>query len=128
MRAARLILAIGVGDEPPAILGLPERWGRTVLRCFYVMAMKWLVVEVTVERKPIVELLVTDSPALEPSGSLTAKSLPYKPATAPQVHITSPLAEALGRAFEQGPLGSYIRVDDWNTIVLSIYNWRKDRD
>ncbi len=34
-RAARLILATGVRDELPALPGLAERWGRTVLHCPY---------------------------------------------------------------------------------------------
>ncbi|MGY2236541.1 NAD(P)/FAD-dependent oxidoreductase [Pseudomonas gingeri] len=34
-RAARLVLAIGLYDELPAIPGLPERWGKTVLHCPY---------------------------------------------------------------------------------------------
>lgn len=34
-RAARLILATGVRDELPALPGLGERWGRTVLHCPY---------------------------------------------------------------------------------------------
>ncbi|HSK18463.1 MAG TPA: NAD(P)/FAD-dependent oxidoreductase [Longimicrobiales bacterium] len=35
LRAARLILATGVVDELPAIQGLRERWGKTVLHCPY---------------------------------------------------------------------------------------------
>ncbi|UGQ48717.1 NAD(P)/FAD-dependent oxidoreductase [Massilia endophytica] len=34
-RASRLILAAGVRDELPALPGLRERWGRTVLHCPY---------------------------------------------------------------------------------------------
>jgi thioredoxin reductase len=34
-RAARLILAAGVRDELPAVPGLRERWGRTVVHCPY---------------------------------------------------------------------------------------------
>ena len=33
--AARLILATGVRDELPAVPGIGERWGRTVLHCPY---------------------------------------------------------------------------------------------
>lgn len=33
--AARVILATGVQDELPALPGVPERWGRTVLHCPY---------------------------------------------------------------------------------------------
>jgi len=35
LRGKRLVLAFGVSDELPAIDGLPERWGRTVLHCPY---------------------------------------------------------------------------------------------
>ncbi len=35
IRARRLILATGVVDELPAIAGIRERWGRTVLHCPY---------------------------------------------------------------------------------------------
>lgn len=35
LRAVRLILATGVRDELPAITGIEERWGRTVLHCPY---------------------------------------------------------------------------------------------
>ncbi len=35
LRAARLVLATGVADELPAIPGLAERWGATVLHCPY---------------------------------------------------------------------------------------------
>lgn len=34
-RAMRLILATGVKDDLPAIPGLPERWGQSVLHCPY---------------------------------------------------------------------------------------------
>ena len=35
VHAARLILATGIADDLPAIPGLRERWGRTVLHCPY---------------------------------------------------------------------------------------------
>jgi thioredoxin reductase len=35
LEGARLVLAFGVSDELPAIPGLPERWGRSVLHCPY---------------------------------------------------------------------------------------------
>ena len=35
MNAARLVLAFGISDELPAIPGLAERWGRSVLHCPY---------------------------------------------------------------------------------------------
>jgi thioredoxin reductase len=35
VESARLVLAFGISDELPAITGLPERWGRSVLHCPY---------------------------------------------------------------------------------------------
>lgn len=35
LEAARLVLAFGISDELPAIPGLVERWGKTVLHCPY---------------------------------------------------------------------------------------------
>ncbi len=35
LEAARLVLAFGISDELPAIPGLAERWGRSVLHCPY---------------------------------------------------------------------------------------------
>lgn len=35
LEAARLVLAFGISDELPAIPGLPERWGRSVVHCPY---------------------------------------------------------------------------------------------
>ena len=35
VNAARLVLAVGVRDELPAIAGLAERWGRSVFHCPY---------------------------------------------------------------------------------------------
>ena len=35
LRAARLVLAFGISDELPAVPGLAERWGHSVLHCPY---------------------------------------------------------------------------------------------
>ncbi|HEV8577701.1 MAG TPA: NAD(P)/FAD-dependent oxidoreductase [Thermoanaerobaculia bacterium] len=35
LASARLVLAFGIADELPAIPGLPERWGKSVLHCPY---------------------------------------------------------------------------------------------
>lgn len=35
LESARLVLAFGISDELPAIPGLAERWGKTVLHCPY---------------------------------------------------------------------------------------------
>jgi len=166
-RAARLILATGVRDELPAIPGLRERWGRTVLHCPYchgyeaagralgVLAASPHSVHqagllpdwgpttfftqgrfepdeeqaahlaargVQVERTPVVELL-GNAPGLEAVRLADGRILPLQAVfTAPQVHMASPLADALGCAFEQGPMGPYIRVDDWKqTTIPGVY-------
>ncbi|WP_447476568.1 FAD-dependent oxidoreductase, partial [Escherichia coli] len=42
--------------------------------------------------------------------------------TAPKTSMASPLAEQLGCAFDDGPLGAFIRVDDWmQTTVKGVY-------
>jgi thioredoxin reductase len=166
-RAARLILATGVRDEPPAIPGLRERWGRTVLHCPYChgyevagralgvlaasphsahqagllpdwgpttfftqgrfepdeeQAAHLAARGVQVERTPIVEIL-GDTPDLEAVRLADGRVLPLQAVfTAPQTHMASPLAEVLGCAFEQGPMGPYIRVDEWKqTTVPGVY-------
>ncbi|HEV2846386.1 MAG TPA: NAD(P)/FAD-dependent oxidoreductase [Thermoanaerobaculia bacterium] len=166
-RTARLILATGVRDELPAIPGLRERWGRTVLHCPYChgyeaagralgvlaasphsahqagllpdwgpttfftqglfepdeeQAAHLAARGVQVERTPVIELL-GDAPGLEAVRLADGRILPLQAVfTAPQVHMASPLAEALGCAFEQGPMGPYIRVDDWKqTTVPGLY-------
>lgn len=77
---------------------------------------------VTVERSPVVELLGT-APALD--GVRLADGRVVKVGalfTAPLTHMASPLAAQLGCAFEQGPLGPYIRVDDRKqTSVPGVY-------
>jgi thioredoxin reductase len=166
-QTARLVLATGVRDELPAIPGLQERWGRTVLHCPYchgyevagralgvlasspvsahqaVLLPDWgpttfftqgvfeLDAEqaaqlasrgVRVETAPVVELL-GEAPDLEAVRLADGRVLSLQALfMAPRVHMASPLAEALGCAFEEGPLGPYIRVDDRKqTTVAGVY-------
>ena len=77
---------------------------------------------VQVERTPVVELL-GDAPGLEAVRLADGRIIPLQALfTAPDVRMASPLAEGLGCAFEQGPMGPYIRVDDWKqTTVAGVY-------
>ena len=152
----RLILATGLRDELPALAGLRERWGLTVLHCPYchgyenagrplgVLAAHPLSAHqaallpdwgpttyftqgefepdaeqaallarrgVRIERAPVVELLGA-SPALDAvqlaDGRRKAIHALF---VASRTHMASPLAMQLGCAFDDGPLGTVIRVD-----------------
>ena len=157
-RAMRLILATGVKDDLPAIPGLPERWGLSVLHCPYchgyevggqalgvlantpLSAHQALLISdwgpttyftqntfepdaehlsslaarnVPIERTPVVELL-GNAPRLEAVRLSDGRVVPVDAIfTAPKTSMASPLAEQLGCAFDDGPLGAFIRVDDW---------------
>ncbi|RKF46885.1 NAD(P)/FAD-dependent oxidoreductase [Paraburkholderia fungorum] len=165
--ASRLILATGVRDELPAIPGLQERWGATVLHCPYchgyevqdrrlgvlanhpLSAHQALLIpdwgpttyftqdtfepdaeqlahlaarNVRIERSPVIELL-GPAPQLEAlrlaDGRVVAIDALF---VAPRTHMSSPLAEQLGCAFDEAPLGPVIRVDDWKqTTVEGVY-------
>jgi thioredoxin reductase len=155
--ARRLVLATGVRDELPAVPGLAERWGKTVLHCPYchgyevaghplgvlanhavsahqaALIPEWgpttlftqgrfepdadhlatmLSRGATIERTPVVELL-GNAPELAgvrlADGRVVAVRALF---TAPRTHMSSPLAEQLGCAFEDGPVGPYIRVNE----------------
>jgi len=77
---------------------------------------------VQVERAPVVELL-GEAPELEAVRLADGRVIPLQAIfAAPDVRMASPLAEALGCAFEQGPQGPYIRVDDRKqTTVAGVY-------
>ncbi len=156
-RAKRLILATGLRDELPALPGLRERWGQTVLHCPYchgyemagsplgVMAAHPLSVHqamllpdwgpttyftqgefepdadqaallarrgVRVERSPIVELMGA-SPGLDAVKLADGRRMAIHALfVASRTHMASPLAMQLGCAFDDGPLGPVIRVDE----------------
>ncbi len=157
--ARRLILAMGVVDELPAIRGLKERWGRTVFHCPYchafelgrerlavlatgpmslhqtVLVSDWaspggttlflagaLELEaaqrnelesrgIQVERTRVVAV-AGDAPDvdvhLEDGRELRFRGLFLQPRTRPGAS----LAEALGCAIDDGPLGPFLRTDD----------------
>jgi thioredoxin reductase len=155
--ARRLVLATGVRDELPAVPGLQERWGNTVLHCPYCHGYEvadqslgvlanhamsahqatiipdWgpttyftqgrfepdaeqlahmLARGVTIERTPVVALL-GEAPGLDGVRLADGRTIAVHALfTAPLTHMSSPLAMQLGCAFEQGPLGPYIRVDE----------------
>lgn len=153
----RLILATGVRDELPALPGLAERWGNTVIHCPYchgyevagstlgilggdaMAAHKAALIPdwgpailftqggeepaaeqaallaargVAIERVPVVALLGS-APGLEGARLADGRvvglgALFVSPWTVP----ASPLAGQLGCAFDDGPFGSYVRVDE----------------
>ncbi|EHK65403.1 NAD(P)/FAD-dependent oxidoreductase [Achromobacter arsenitoxydans] len=167
VRGSRLILAIGMRDELPALAGLQERWGQTVLHCPYchgyevagqplgVMAAHPLSAHqaamlpdwgpttyftqgkfepepeearlfaargVRVERSPIVQLL-GDAPALSGVVLADGRQMPVHALfVASRTHMASPLAMQLGCAFDDGPLGPVIRVNELKeTTVAGVY-------
>jgi thioredoxin reductase len=156
-RGARLVLATGVRDELPALPGLAERWGRTVIHCPYchgyevagqalgilggdamaahkaAMIPDWgpaiLFTQggeapaaeqaallaargVTVEHTPVAALLGSapglDAVVLADGRVVALGALFVSPRTQP----ASPLAAQLGCAFDDGPSGPYVRVDE----------------
>ena len=166
-RCTRLILATGVRDELPAIPGLLERWGVSVLHCPYchgyevaglqlgVLATQPMSAhqaelipdwgptiyftqgvfepgeddaellaarDVRIERNRVIELLGA-APKLEAVRLADGTTVPIATLfIAPRTQMASPLAEQLGCAFDEGPSGAYIRVDDWRqTSVPGVY-------
>ena len=77
---------------------------------------------VRIERTPVVELL-GDAPVLDAVRLGDGRVVPLAALfTAPRTHMASPLAEELGCAFDEGPLGPYLRVDDVKrTTVAGVY-------
>lgn len=162
--ARRMILATGLIDELPAIPGMSERWGATVLHCPYchgyevrdrqlgiianhpmsahqaALIPDWgpatfftqgafepddehlallTARGVTIERSPVVELLGHAS-TLSAVRLADGRTVPVEAVfTAPKTHMASPIAERLGCAFEDGPMGSYVRVDAWGATSVS---------
>jgi len=77
---------------------------------------------VFIERSPVVELLGR-APELEAVRLSDGRVVPVHALfTAPRTRPSSPLAEQLGCAFDEGPSGPYLRVDDWKqTTVAGVY-------
>ncbi|HEM7803351.1 NAD(P)/FAD-dependent oxidoreductase [Burkholderia cenocepacia] len=165
--ADRLILATGIRDELPALPGLAERWGVTVLHCPYchgyevsgqrlgVLATHplsvhqailipdwgpttWFtqgVVEandeeaallaargVRIERSPVVEILGA-APRIDALRLADGQVVPIDALfIGARTDMASDLAQQLGCAFDDGPLGTAIRVDTWKrTSVAGVY-------
>ncbi|CAB3966521.1 thioredoxin reductase [Burkholderia cenocepacia] len=154
--ADRLILATGIRDELPALPGLAERWGVSVLHCPYchgyevsgqrlgVLATHplsvhqailipdwgpttWFtqgVVEaneeeaalldargVRIERSPVVEIL-GDAPRIDALRLADGQVVPIDALfVGARTAMASDLAQQLGCAFDDGPLGPVVRVD-----------------
>lgn len=73
---------------------------------------------VTIEHSPVVELLGT-APQLEACKLRDGRVVPIHALfTAPAVRMASPVAEQLGCAFDEGPMGPYLRVDDWKQTTV----------
>lgn len=77
---------------------------------------------IVIERNPVVEL-VGSVPALEAArlddGRLIALEAMF---IAPQIRMTSGLAEEIGCAFSEGPMGRHILVDEWGlSSVPGVY-------
>ncbi|UTV58394.1 NAD(P)/FAD-dependent oxidoreductase [Burkholderia arboris] len=165
--ADRLILATGIRDELPALPGLAERWGVSVLHCPYchgyevsgqrlgVLATHplsvhqailipdwgpttWFtqgVVEendeeaallaargVRIARSPVVEIL-GDAPRIDALRLADGQVVPVEALfIGARTDMASDLAQQLGCAFDEGPLGTAIRVDTWKqTSVAGVY-------
>ncbi|AOL06100.1 NAD(P)/FAD-dependent oxidoreductase [Burkholderia contaminans] len=154
--ADRLILATGIRDELPALPGLAERWGVSVLHCPYchgyevsgqqlgVLASHPLSVHqailipdwgpttwftqgvvdaneeeaalldargVRIERSPVVEIL-GDAPRIEALRLADGQVVPIDALfVGAHTAMASDLAQQLGCAFDDGPLGPVVRVD-----------------
>lgn len=164
--ASRLVLATGVVDELPAVPGLRERWGVSVLHCPYchgyevangqlgmlatfpsihtaMLLPDWgpttlftngvfdLDQEqltalasrgITVETVPVVGIL-GDAPGISGVELADGRIIPIDALfTNPRTRLASSLAEQLGCAITEGPLGPYIVVDDFKaTSVPGVY-------
>ncbi|TCW67565.1 MULTISPECIES: NAD(P)/FAD-dependent oxidoreductase [Burkholderia] len=154
--ADRLILATGIRDELPALPGLAERWGVSVLHCPYchgyevsgqrlgVLASHPLSVHqailipdwgpttwftqgvvdaneeeaalldargVRIERSPVVEIL-GDAPRIEALRLADGQVVPVDALfVGAHTAMACDLAQQLGCAFDDGPLGPVVRVD-----------------
>lgn len=74
---------------------------------------------VIIERTPVVELL-GEGTAISALRLADGRDVPAEAVfTAPRTHVTSPLAEQLGCAFEDGMTGAYIRVDPMQQTSVS---------
>ncbi|HEX8602258.1 MAG TPA: NAD(P)/FAD-dependent oxidoreductase [Pseudoduganella sp.] len=156
-KARRLVLATGVRDELPALPGLWERWGRTVIHCPYchgyevagkplgvlggdamtahkaAMLPDWgptiLFTQgaaapegeaaallaargVAIERTPI-KALLGDAPGLDSVCLADGRVVPLGALfVTPRTQPAGSLAAQLGCAFDEGPFGAHLHVDE----------------
>lgn len=77
---------------------------------------------VRVVHSPVVELLGA-APALDGVRLADGQVIEIRALfVAPRTHLASPLAAQLGCAVDEGPLGPFLRVDDWKqTTVAGVY-------
>lgn len=77
---------------------------------------------VTIERAPVTAL-VGSAPELSALRLADGREVPVEALfVAPTVRMASALPHQLGCAFEEGPMGPYLRVDDWQqTSVPGVY-------
>ena len=73
---------------------------------------------VSIERSPVTALL-GDAPELSAVQLADGRVVPLNALfVAPAQRMASPLAQALGCAFDDGPLGPIIRADDWKATTV----------
>ena len=165
--ARGIVLATGVTDVLPAISGLAERWGKSVLHCPYChgyeigggsigvlgagphsvhqasLAADWGDVtlftnnavpldeaarallanrRVRIEPSPITQL-EGGGESLEGARLADGRFIPMRALfLGPNFRLTSPIAERLGCAFDETPVGALLRTDMWKaTTVPMVY-------
>lgn len=167
LTAARLVLAFGISDELPAIPGLVERWGKSVLHCPYCHGFEYgghrLGVLQTMPLSSHQAQLIADwgpttlflnggeMPEPEVLAQLAQRGIAIEPARiaalqgertalaslrmedgrevpldalylAPRARLNSPIAEQLGCAIDDGPMGPVIQADAMRlTSVPGVY-------
>lgn len=118
--ASRLILATGIADDLSALPGLQERWGRSVLHCFYChgyeVAGRRLGILATSERSLQAALLLpdwTEHATLFTNGALALTDEQRAALRSRRVSLeTEPVVDLLG----QPPALSALRLRDGRTV------------
>ena len=112
--AGRLILATGVRDELPPVPGLAERWGSPThyLNAAYSpteeeltsIARSGTQIDAALIARigGVADVVLQDGRTLRMNGLFTQ----------PNTLLASPIAEQLGCALEDGPMGRFIQVDE----------------
>ena len=163
LQASRLVLAYGISDELPALPGLAERWGHTVIHCpychgfefggkrlgvLYSMPMSLHQAQLVTDWGPTT--LYLNGAELDPTASadLRARGVRIEPArlvrlhgegkslsaieladgrmdgidalfVAPRMRANSDIADQLGCAMDDHPLGKIIRTDAMKETSVS---------